>query len=133
MENIFEMQADVCKVFSNATRLEIINLLEERELSTGELMRLTGLSKVNISQHMNVLKGKGVISARREGVAVYYRIASPKIIQACHLMREVLLEQLQEKGRVFSGLAGLVQTQPGGTRPVRTGKRSSAEASKERR
>ncbi len=68
------------------------------------MIEKTGLSKANLSQHMGVLKAKGVILSRREGVTVYYRISNAKIIEACTLMREVLLEQLQEKGRMVSGL-----------------------------
>ena len=83
---------------------EIINHLKEKELSAGELIKKTGLSKANLSQHMRVLKAKGVILSRREGVTVYYRISNPKIIEACILMREVLLEQLEEKGRMVAGL-----------------------------
>lgn len=51
-------------------------------MSNSELMQKTGLSKVNISQHMNVLKSKGVVLTKREGVILYYRIANPKIVQA---------------------------------------------------
>jgi ArsR family transcriptional regulator, virulence genes transcriptional regulator len=104
VQQIFELQSDVCKVFSNPKRLEIINHLKDRELSAGELIEKTGLSKANLSQHMSVLKSKGVILSRREGVTVYYRISNPKIIEACVLMKEVLLEQLQEKGRMVAGL-----------------------------
>jgi ArsR family transcriptional regulator len=103
-KSIFELQADICKTFSNPKRLEIINLLKEKEMSSSELMQMTGLSKVNISQHMNILKSKGVVLTRREGVVLYYRIANPKIVQACTLMREVLMEQLQENKRIVSGL-----------------------------
>jgi len=53
---------------------------------------------------MSVLKSKGVILARREGVNIYYRISNSKIIQACDLMREVLLEQFQEKGKMVASL-----------------------------
>jgi len=102
MESILKLQADVCKIFSNDKRLEIINLLKDKELSNSELMEKTGLPKVNISQHMNVLKSKGVVLARREGVQIYYRIANPKIIQACTLMREVLMEQLMEREKMVS-------------------------------
>jgi ArsR family transcriptional regulator len=49
---------------------------------------------------MNVLKAKGVVLARREGVQLFYRIANHKIIQACNLMREVLVEQLMEKEKM---------------------------------
>jgi ArsR family transcriptional regulator, virulence genes transcriptional regulator len=104
MESILKLQADICKIFANDKRLEIINLLKDAEMSNSELMQITGLSKVTMTQHMNVLKSKGVIVARREGVQLYYRIANPKIIQACSLMREVLVEQLQEKEKVVSRL-----------------------------
>ncbi|MGD0916234.1 MAG: metalloregulator ArsR/SmtB family transcription factor [Thermodesulfobacteriota bacterium] len=104
MEQIYELHADLCKVFSNAVRLEIINTLKDKEMSARELIERIGLSKANLSQHMSVLKLKGVILTRREGVNIYYRIANPKIIQACQLIREVLLEQFQEKGRMVSSL-----------------------------
>jgi ArsR family transcriptional regulator len=104
MESIFKLQADICKIFSNDKRLEIINLLKDKEMSNGEIMRETGLGKVNISQHMNVLKSKGVIVSRREGQQLFYKIANPKIIQACTLMREVLVEQHMARERVVSRL-----------------------------
>ncbi len=104
MEKIYELQADICKIFSNAKRMEIINILKDREMSAGDLIGKTGLSKANLSQHMSVLRSKGVVLTRREGLNIFYRIANPKIIQACHLMREVLLEQLQEKGKMISSL-----------------------------
>lgn len=104
MEQIYELHADVCKIFSNAKRLEIINMLKDREMSAGELLEKTGLSKANLSQHMTVLKAKGVIITRREGVSIYYCISNPKIIQAFNLMKEVLLEQLEEKGKMVSRL-----------------------------
>ena len=104
MEDLFELHADVCKIFSSAKRLEIINTLKEKEMSASELIEKTSLSKANLSQHMSILKSKGVIRARKEGLNVYYRIANPKIIQACNLMREVLVEQLQEKGKMVSSL-----------------------------
>ncbi|GAB6270128.1 MAG: hypothetical protein STSR0002_28710 [Smithella sp.] len=104
MESILKLQADICKIFANDKRLGIIDLLKGREMSNSELMHKTGLSKVTMSQHMNVLKSKGVIVVRREGVQLYYRIANSKIIQACNLMREVLIEQLQEREKIVSRL-----------------------------
>ncbi len=104
MKQLYELHADICKIFSHAKRVEIINVLKEKELSAGELIEKTGLTKANLSQHMSILKSKGVVRTRREGVNIYYRIANPKIIQACTLMREVLTEQLQEKGKMASSL-----------------------------
>jgi ArsR family transcriptional regulator len=104
MEKIFELHADVCKVFSNSKRLEILNTLRDREMTASELIEKIGLSKANLSQHMSILKSKGVVLTRREGVNIYYRISNAKIIQACDLMREVLLDQFQEKGKMVASL-----------------------------
>ncbi len=104
MDQLYDLQADICKIFANAKRLEIINTLKDGECSTGELIDKIGLSKANLSQHMGVLKSKGVVVTRREGINIFYRIANPKIVQACRLMREVLLEQFREKGKMVSTL-----------------------------
>jgi ArsR family transcriptional regulator len=104
MEKIFELHADVCKVFSNSKRLEILNTLRDKEMTASELIEAIGLSKANLSQHMSILKSKGVVVSRREGVNIYYRISDSKIIQACDLMREVLLEQFKEKGKMVATL-----------------------------
>jgi DNA-binding transcriptional ArsR family regulator len=104
MKKIFELHADVCKVFSHAKRLEILNILRNQEMTAGALLEKTGLSKANLSQHMSILKSKGVVVARREGINVYYRIANAKIIQAYDLIQGVLVEQLEEKGKMVAGL-----------------------------
>jgi DNA-binding transcriptional ArsR family regulator len=104
MQKIFELHADMCKVFSHAKRLEILNLLRNREMTASALIKNTGLSKANLSQHMSILKSKGVIVARREGINVYYRITNAKIIQAYDLMQGVLVEQLEERGKMVAGL-----------------------------
>ena len=101
MEKIFDLHADVCKVFSNAKRLEILNTLRDRELTASDLIEKIGLSKANLSQHMSVLKLKGVVVSRREGLNVYYRVSNPKIIQACDLMREVLMDTHSKKEKLL--------------------------------
>ena len=104
MQKIFELHADMCKVFSHAKRLEILNLLRNHEMTAGTLIKQTGLSKANLSQHMGILKSKGVVAARREGINVYYRIANQKIIQAYDLIQGVLVEQLEERGKMAARL-----------------------------
>jgi ArsR family transcriptional regulator len=104
MEKIYELQADLCKIFSNAKRIEIMNILKDREMSASELIEEIGLSKANLSQHMGVLRSKGVVLARREGLNIFHCISNPKIIQACDLMRQVLLDRFQEKGKMVSSL-----------------------------
>ena len=96
----FELHAAICRTLSHAKRLEILSLLSQGEMSVGDMAQRMGLSLVNVSQHLAVLRNSGILTTRREGVNVYYRVAHPKIIQACALMREVLLEQLERSGQL---------------------------------
>lgn len=48
-------------------------------------------------QHLALMRNKGILKKRREGVSIYYSLANPKVITACDIMREVLFEYLNEK------------------------------------
>lgn len=102
--SLFELHAEVCKIFSHPKRLQIIEALREHELTVSEVVGHLGIPKANVSQHLAVLRQKRVVMTRREGLNVYYRIANPKIIQACDLMRQVLVEQLEEGERLAKRL-----------------------------
>lgn len=88
------MHAEICKVFTSPKRLEIINTLREGEKSVNELVNLLGIRQANLSQHLTILREKGVVAVRKEGQNTYYKVANPKILKACDIMREVLLERL---------------------------------------
>ncbi len=97
---IFQLQADICQTLANAKRLEIIGILDDRELTVGEIAEKMDIRMANLSQHLSIMKAKGILVSRREGVNVYYRIANPKVVQACRLMKEVLMDQLKERERL---------------------------------
>jgi ArsR family transcriptional regulator, virulence genes transcriptional regulator len=100
---VFEMQANICKVFSHPKRLEILCLLKDGERSFGELQDATALSKANLSQHLSILKDRGVVLARRDGQTMHFSVANPKITSACQLMHEVLCEQAAQRQEIASG------------------------------
>ncbi len=95
-QRIYELHAGLCQTLANPRRLNLLNLLRDGERSVGELAEATGLPQANVSQHLGVLRERGVVETRRDGVTIYYRIANPKMIKACDLVREVLLERLAE-------------------------------------
>ena len=99
-KKLFEIHADICKTLGNAKRIEILNALENRELTVGELAGILGISPANVSQHLAIMRQKGILTTRREGINIYYRISNPKVSQACALMREVLLEKLKEGQKI---------------------------------
>jgi len=106
-KKIYELHADVCKTLANAKRLEILNALRDKEMTVSELTEKVGALKANISQHLAVMRQKGILGSRRDGVNIFYRIANPKVIQACDIMREVLFEQLKEGEKIMKGIQDL--------------------------
>lgn len=99
-ERMFQMHAEVCKSMANPTRLKIINLLGEGEKSVEELRKRLKLPKANLSQHLSILRQRRIVATRREGLNIYYKCANQKMLKACEILREVLMEQLTEGGRL---------------------------------
>lgn len=97
---VFERQARICKAFANPTRLRLLDLLGMRDWGASELQEALGVSKANLSQHVAILKGAGVVAARRQGKAVYFSLAMPEVKSACQLIREVLRAQIRSGRRL---------------------------------
>ncbi|MBI4455379.1 MAG: winged helix-turn-helix transcriptional regulator [Acidobacteria bacterium] len=94
---LYRCHADMCKVFSHPTRLQILNVLREQELAVSDLAERLGVAMGNLSQHLNMMKQRRVLVSRKEGNNVYYRLANRKMLEAFDLIREVLLEQMQRE------------------------------------
>ncbi len=92
---LYEQHASICQTLANPKRLEIIDRLRHGEMSVSEMADSMEISQANLSQHLGVMRQKGIVIARREGISIYYRLSNPKITQACDLMRQVLLEHLE--------------------------------------
>ena len=101
---LFKLQAEICKTMADVKRLMIIHELREGEMSVGQLVASLGLPQANVSQHLAILRERGIVTTRREGTSIYYSLANPKIAQACDLVREVLADQLAENQALADSL-----------------------------
>jgi len=101
-QDLFDLHADICKTLASPARLRIIDALRDRELAVGEIGEMIGARKANVSQHLAVMRRRGIIVGRRSGTSVYYRLASPKVLQACELMRQVLIDQMTTAARLLT-------------------------------
>jgi DNA-binding transcriptional ArsR family regulator len=89
---VMEFQAQVCRTFSNAKRLEVLSLLKTGEMTVNDISKALGAKKANTSQHLMVMRMRGILKTRRDGTNIYYRIANEKLINACSLMQEALAQ-----------------------------------------
>ena len=97
---IYELQAEVSKTMAHPLRLAILHNLKNGEKTVNELTEITGASQSNVSQHLAIMRQRQIVKTRKAGQNIYYRVSSPKISQACDMMREVLIEQLDLKQEI---------------------------------
>src|SRR3990172_1598517 len=95
LDRLYDLYAAICKAFASPWRLRIVETLGDGECAVSHLVETLGISKSSVSQHLAIMREKGVVEHRREGGHVFYRLSNPKVLQACRLMREVLLAQLE--------------------------------------
>jgi len=95
-----DLHAATCKVFTHPTRIRLLNALRKGPLSVTDLARVVDLPQPNVSQHLAVMRGAGVLVQHREGTVIRYSVVSPKVHKAFDLMREVLEDRLRETGRL---------------------------------
>jgi ArsR family transcriptional regulator len=103
-KKIYQLQAEVCKALGHSIRIEIIDLLGENEMSFSKIGEKTGVAKSSLSQHLSVMVEKGILTQRRKGLNSYFKLSTHKVAEACRLMREVLIEKLQESNEILKFL-----------------------------
>ncbi|MDO8472481.1 MAG: metalloregulator ArsR/SmtB family transcription factor [Dehalococcoidia bacterium] len=94
-DRIYLYHADMCKVFSHPKRLELINVLREGEMSVNDLSKRLCMEGSNLSQHLAMMRERRILVTRKEGNAVYYRIANPRLLTIFDMMRQMLFEQIE--------------------------------------
>lgn len=102
---IYEKHAEMCKVFTSPVRVEIMDILGDGKRSVNELVALTGVSQSNVSQHLQVMREKGIVTADKKGNQVFYSLSNPKISEAFGILKEILTDQLAESGALYRSIS----------------------------
>ena len=89
-------KADVFQVLGHPTRIHIAECLRDRERPVSELLHEVGVEPANLSQHLAVLRGKGLVVSRREGAQVFYALRDPLLIVVLNAMRKYFHAHLEE-------------------------------------
>ena len=81
--------AAVGRALADPKRLCVLESLASGELSVGDLSTKVGCQVPNMSQHLAVLRSAGLVTTRREGSTVYYRLADPRVLEAYRLIQDI--------------------------------------------
>jgi len=91
----------MCKTISNPRRQAILDNIRDGEMTVSDLIKKTGISQANLSQHLAILRSKGVVKTRRNGNNVHYSLSNLKIIEAYDLISEVLEDSATSRDKAI--------------------------------
>ncbi len=77
------------KAMSHPLRLKILCILGDREISVQEIVDQVGTSQSNISQHLGILRDKGILATRKDANRVYYRVGDARTLRLISMMQDV--------------------------------------------
>lgn len=77
------------KAMSHPLRLKILCILGDREISVQDIVDQVGTSQSNISQHLGILRDKGILNTRKDANRVYYRVGDARTLRLISMMQDV--------------------------------------------
>jgi len=105
-EEALEMVAARFRLLSEPMRLRILQELQAGERTVGELVEAVGAGQANVSKHLAILAGGGLVTRTRRGLFAYYKIADPSVFTLCDVVCGSLGRQMAERERTMRRFVG---------------------------
>lgn len=100
---MFDCFAEVAKALGNGRRLEILELLAQTERSVEALAETAGMPIANASQHLRLMRQAGLLTSRREGKHIFYRLSDPAVVDVLAALRKIAESNLAEVRELVRG------------------------------
>ena len=101
---LFEKQAEVAKAIAHPLRIAIVDFLKDGEQCVCDIAEHVGSERSNVSRHLSVMVGAGVLGYRKEGLKVIYKLKTPCILEFFSCITGVLKQQTKENEKLLKGL-----------------------------
>ncbi|WP_165253358.1 ArsR/SmtB family transcription factor [Paludisphaera soli] len=95
-DEFLDLMAEKFRMLADPTRLAILRALMAGERSVGQVVEETARNQANVSKHLKMLAEAGLVSRRKEGLQVFYKIDDPLVERLCHLVCETIVEEARE-------------------------------------
>jgi len=93
-ERLFSMEAEFFKALAHPTRVRILKHLRDSERCVCEFTEDLDVEQSNMSQHLAILRKQGIVSFRKEGLKVIYKVNYPQVLEILDLVEDVLVTQV---------------------------------------
>lgn len=97
-----ELVSSMCKALNDPKRLMLLYVLRDEQRTVGELCDLIGMPQSNASQHLAVLRERGLVATERRGNSVLYSLRYPRILEAVDILREIMSEEVDRQQELNS-------------------------------
>jgi DNA-binding transcriptional ArsR family regulator len=97
LEQVFAVVARYFAVLAEPTRLKILHTICQDERSVSAVVAATGATQTNVSRHLALMLRAGVVSRRREGNTVFYRVADPEFVEICRSVCVQIASRIDEQ------------------------------------
>ncbi len=94
-----DLMGDFFTTFAHPTRMRILCALQQQPRTVSQIAAYAGIALPNASQHLRLMRDRGVVAARKQGQHVHYAVADPRFIEALMLIRGVVVDQMRSKAR----------------------------------
>lgn len=101
---LYRLKAEFFKTLGHPVRIRVLELLSEREHAVSEMLGEVGVEAAHLSQQLAVLRRARLVTARREGSAVYYTLANPEVAELLRVARTILTEVLTGQAELLADL-----------------------------
>jgi ArsR family transcriptional regulator len=95
-ETLRTYKASIFRALSHPTRIAILELLRDRELSARAIQDKLGLEQANLSQHLAILRSHQIVVNRKDGNQVFYSIRNPMLVKVLDIMRQYFQASLAD-------------------------------------
>ncbi len=102
---IYALKAEFFRTLGHPVRVRVLQLLREGERSVGALQAALDLDSSGTSQQLAALRKQGLVSTRRDGTSVYYRLKDPRTLELLQLAKEIISANLEENRSLLDELA----------------------------
>ncbi|MCY7346706.1 MAG: metalloregulator ArsR/SmtB family transcription factor [Pyrinomonadaceae bacterium] len=102
-EEALEMIASRFRLLSDPMRLKILHTLGDQEMNVTDLVGATGAGQANVSKHLGIMLGAGIVSRRKEGLNSIYSVSDETIFELCEVVCSRLKKQLETRQNALSG------------------------------
>ena len=108
LDEVFDAVAAYFSVLSDRTRLKIMHAICQEERSVNQIVEEVGATQTNISRHLSLMHRGGVVTRRKEGSQVFYRITDPAMVELCRTVCVRIAGSIEGRQPLHKGLMKLI-------------------------